>query len=57
MQTTATLPAGVPFGEEIGAFARAALPPVLGLLVLIGIWHVATHKGGSIPGPARPADR
>jgi nitrate/nitrite transport system permease protein len=51
METTAALPAGVPIGE-LGAFARAALPPVLGLLVLLGIWHVATHKGGSIrPGP------
>ena len=56
METTATQPAGVPIGEKIGAFARAALPPVLGLLVLIGIWHVATHKGGSIPGPAQVWD-
>ena len=56
MQTTATLPAGVPIGEKLTAFCRAALPPVLGLLVLLGIWHVATHKGGSIPGPAQVWD-
>ena len=56
METTATLPAGVPIGEKIGAFARAALPPVLGLLVLLGIWYVATHKGGSIPGPGQTWD-
>src|SRR5574343_713349 len=56
METTATLPAGVPFGEKLGALARSILPPVLGLLVLIGIWHVATHKGGSIPGPAQVWD-
>ena len=56
METTATLPAGVPIGEKLTAFCRAALPPVLGLLVLLGIWHVATHKGGSIPGPAQVWD-
>src|SRR5574343_496769 len=53
MEKTASLPAGVPLGEKLGAFLRSALPPVLGMLVLIGIWHVATHKGGSIPGPAQ----
>ncbi|MEN3374375.1 nitrate ABC transporter permease [Dechloromonas sp. ZS-1] len=46
-------PTGIPFAERLATFGRAALPPVLGLLVLIGIWHVATHKGGAIPGPAQ----
>ena len=27
------------------------------MLVLIGIWHVATHKGGSIPSPASSGKR
>ncbi len=53
MEKTASLPAGVPLGEKFGAFLRSALPPVLGMLVLLGIWHVATHRGGSIPGPAQ----
>ena len=39
--------------ETFATLARAVLPPVLGLLVLLGIWHVATHRGGSIPGPAQ----
>ncbi len=31
--------------------ARKVLPPLLGLLVLVAIWHLATMRGGSIPGP------
>ena len=56
MEKTLPVPAGVPIGEKLAGFARAILPPVLGLMVLIGIWHVATHKGGSIPGPAQVWD-
>ena len=40
-----------PFGEMLSNAMRAALPPVLGVLLLVGIWYVATLKGGSIPGP------
>jgi nitrate/nitrite transport system permease protein len=32
------------------------MPPVLGLLVLVGIWYVATLKGGAIPGPVKVWD-
>ncbi len=35
------------------AFFAAVLPPILGLLLVIGIWHVATIKGGAIPSPAQ----
>ena len=35
------------------AFFAAVLPPILGLLLVIGIWHVATMKGGAIPSPAQ----
>ncbi|WP_305075676.1 nitrate ABC transporter permease [Propionivibrio sp.] len=39
------------------AFFAAVLPPILGVLLLIGIWHVATMKGGAagatIPSPAK----
>ena len=42
---------GTPFSERLGNFLRELLPPIVGLLVLLGIWHVATHKGGAIPSP------
>jgi len=45
-----------PMGERLNALLRAILPPVLGLVVLIGIWYVATHKGGAIPGPVQTWD-
>ena len=35
------------------AFFAAVLPPILGLLLVIGLWHVATIKGGAIPSPAK----
>lgn len=34
-------------------FFAAVLPPVLGVLLLIGIWHLATMNGGSLPTPAK----
>jgi nitrate/nitrite transport system permease protein len=49
--TPAVASAGTPFAEILGAALRRALPPVLGLLLLVGIWYVATLKGGAIPGP------
>lgn len=45
--------AGEPLGDKLGALARKALPPLLGLFVLLGIWYVATLKGGGIPGPVQ----
>ena len=39
MEKTATLPVaetGTPIGERLGALGRAILPPLLGMLVLIG---------------------
>ncbi|HQU80840.1 MAG TPA: nitrate ABC transporter permease [Azonexus sp.] len=59
MEKAATLPVaetGTPIGERLGALGRAILPPLLGMLVLIGLWYVATHKGGSIPGPVQTWD-
>lgn len=32
------------------------LPPVLGLAILVGIWALATQKGGSFPTPAATLD-
>ena len=43
-------------GERLNALLRAILPPVLGLAILLGIWYVATHKGGAIPGPVQTWD-
>ena len=53
MEKTLAISPGVALGEKVSAQLRVMLPPVLGLLVLLGIWHVATFKGGSIPGPAQ----
>jgi nitrate/nitrite transport system permease protein len=52
MEQTLPPPAGTPFGERLGQFARGILPPVVGLVLLVGIWHVATFKGGAIPSPS-----
>ena len=56
MEKTVPLLAGVPFGEKFNTFLRSILPPGLGLLILLGIWYVATLKGGSIPGPGQTWD-
>ncbi|MER2541579.1 MAG: nitrate ABC transporter permease [Azonexus sp.] len=59
MEKVATLPAGeigTPFAEKLANFGRAVLPPVLGMLILLGIWYIATMKGGSIPGPVKTWD-
>ena len=56
MEKALTLPVaetGTPVGERLATIGRAILPPLLGMLVLIGLWYVATHKGGSIPGPVQ----
>ncbi|MBI5785858.1 MAG: nitrate ABC transporter permease [Rhodocyclales bacterium] len=37
--------------DRVNSFARQALPPLIGLVLLIGVWYLATLKGGSIPGP------
>ena len=56
MENVAPATIGTPIGEKLAAAGRAVMPPVLGLLILLGIWYVATHKGGSIPGPAQTWD-
>jgi nitrate/nitrite transport system permease protein len=37
--------------EILAGAGRTVLPPVMGMLLLVGIWYVATLNGGSIPGP------
>ena len=40
--------------ELMNAIARAVLPPLIGVAVLIGIWYLATlSAGGSLPGPVQ----
>jgi nitrate/nitrite transport system permease protein len=56
MENTAPAAVGTPIGEKLAAAGRAVMPPVLGMLILLGIWYVATHKGGSIPGPGQTWD-
>jgi nitrate/nitrite transport system permease protein len=59
MEKVATLPAadlGTPFDERLAVLGRAILPPILGIVILLGIWYVATLKGGSIPGPVQTWD-
>jgi nitrate/nitrite transport system permease protein len=51
MATTATEIPGVALGERFNGLARQVLPPLMGFAFLIGIWYVATMKGGGIPGP------
>ncbi len=49
--TAATAAPRVPPGERFNALARHALPPIMGFLFLVGVWYIATMKGGGIPGP------
>jgi nitrate/nitrite transport system permease protein len=56
MEIAATEPLATRVSETLGTLVRAVLPPLLGMLILIGIWYVATQKGGSIPGPAQTWD-
>ena len=59
MEKVAALPAGeigTPFSEKLANLGRAILPPVLGMVILLGIWYIATMKGGSIPGPIKTWD-
>ena len=46
----------MPTSAAMRAFFAAVLPPILGLLLVIGVWHVATIKGGAIPSPAKTWD-
>ncbi|QDF96060.1 nitrate ABC transporter, permease protein [Azoarcus sp. DD4] len=40
-------------GEWLQALLRAVLPPVIGMALLIGLWHLGTLNGGGIPSPAK----
>lgn len=38
--------------ETLTSFFKAVIPPLFGLLLLVGIWEMVSIKGGSIPSPA-----
>jgi len=38
------------------AIAGVVLPPIAGLALLVGVWYLATLKGGGIPGPVQTWD-
>ncbi len=42
---------GTPAGERLRDFAKAIIPPVFGIALMIGIWALVAIKSGSIPGP------
>ncbi len=43
----------VPLARRLEPFLKAVIPPVLGVVLLIGIWHLATLKSTSLPGPGK----
>ncbi len=46
---------GQAFGEAVGKFFRAALPPLLGMALFILLWQIVSSSGGEhgLPGPAK----
>jgi nitrate/nitrite transport system permease protein len=56
MEKTPAKEPGIPLGERLSALGQAILPPLLGIVALLGIWYVATMKGGGIPGPVQTWD-
>jgi len=60
VMTAAPAPSGSGGGERLlaalQAVLRAVMPPVAGLALLIGLWHLATLNGGGIPSPAKTWD-
>ncbi|NMF97435.2 nitrate ABC transporter permease [Aromatoleum toluolicum] len=47
---------GARLGEWMRALMQASLPPLAGLALLIGLWHLATMNGGGIPTPGKTWD-
>ncbi|SIQ44836.1 nitrate/nitrite transport system permease protein [Aromatoleum tolulyticum] len=47
---------GARVGGWMRALMRVSLPPLAGLVLLIGLWHLATMNGGGIPTPAKTWD-
>ena len=41
----------LPAGEKLRDFAKAVIPPVFGIGLMLGIWALVAIKSGAIPGP------
>lgn len=52
--TPSPKPAATPF--DWSALWLKVLPPVIGIALLVGIWHLLTMKGGSFPTPGATFD-
>ncbi|MCC4115171.1 nitrate ABC transporter permease [Aromatoleum toluclasticum] len=48
--------AGAALRGWLRALAGAVLPPLAGLALLVGLWHLATMNGGGIPSPGKTWD-
>ncbi|CAG0961484.1 nitrate/nitrite transport system permease protein [Rhodocyclaceae bacterium] len=48
---SADAPYVTPFGERARDFAKAVIPPLFGLGLLVGIWALVAMKASGIPGP------
>ena len=42
--------------DSVGAFMKWLLPPVLGMVLLLGIWSIATQTSPNLPGPVKTWD-
>jgi hypothetical protein len=42
--------------DRLGDFCRAVIPPLLGLVLMIGVWALVAVGSGNIPGPAKTWD-
>lgn len=47
---------GARIGEGLRALVGAALPPLVGMVLLIGLWQLGTLSGGEIPSPGKTWD-
>ncbi|PKO83338.1 MAG: nitrate ABC transporter, permease protein [Betaproteobacteria bacterium HGW-Betaproteobacteria-11] len=43
-------------GEHLGEFAKAVIPPLCGMALMIGLWALVALKSGAIPGPGATWD-
>ncbi|MFZ2627861.1 MAG: hypothetical protein WAX67_03150, partial [Rugosibacter sp.] len=42
--------------QRLQEIARVVIPPLLGLILMLGLWALVANKTGSIPGPMKTWD-
>ena len=52
LQGYSAVPRGLAL-ERLARLARAALPALIGIALFVGLWYLATLKGGGLPGPVQ----